>query len=68
MQFVRRSLPIRICSSAEALDLRCLGYFRRPFTITTPEVEMTRLKYRSYPFLLAAVSVLASVGAGFRGT
>lgn len=29
---------------------------------------MTRLKYRSYPFLIAAVSVLASVGAGFRGT
>ena len=28
---------------------------------------MSQLKYRSYPFLIAAVSVFAAVGAGFRG-
>jgi len=27
---------------------------------------MTRLKYRSYPFLLAAISVFAATGAAFR--
>jgi hypothetical protein len=29
---------------------------------------MTRLKYRAYPFLFAAVSVFAATGAHFRGT
>jgi hypothetical protein len=29
---------------------------------------MTRLTYRAYPFLLTAVTVLAAVGAHFRGT
>jgi hypothetical protein len=28
---------------------------------------MSQLKYRAYPFLLAAVSVLAASGAVFRG-
>jgi hypothetical protein len=27
---------------------------------------MTRLKYRAYPFLIAAVSVLATTGAAWR--
>lgn len=29
---------------------------------------MTNLKYRAYPFLIAAVSVLAAAGGAFRGT
>jgi hypothetical protein len=29
---------------------------------------MTRLKCRAYPFLFTAVSVIAAVGAGWRGT
>jgi hypothetical protein len=28
---------------------------------------MTQFKYRALPFLLAAVSIAATVGAGFRG-
>jgi hypothetical protein len=28
---------------------------------------MTNLKYRAYPLLIAAVTVLASTGAAFRG-
>ena len=41
---------------------RCLDYFRRPFT--TPEVEMT--KYRAYPFLITAISLLAATGGAWR--
>lgn len=28
---------------------------------------MSQLKYRTYPFLITAVSIVAAVGAGFRG-
>jgi hypothetical protein len=28
---------------------------------------MTRLKYRAYPFLIAAVGLVASTGAAWRG-
>jgi hypothetical protein len=28
---------------------------------------MTRLKYRAYPFLITAVTLFATVGAGWRG-
>jgi hypothetical protein len=31
-----------------------------------PEVEMT--KYRAYPFLIAAISLFAAAGGGFRIT
>ncbi|HEX8158022.1 MAG TPA: hypothetical protein VF526_11615 [Solirubrobacteraceae bacterium] len=31
-----------------------------------PEVEMT--KYRAYPFLITAISLLAAAGGGFRIT
>jgi hypothetical protein len=60
------SLPISRCSPAEVLDFRCLGYFRRPFT-TPSEVEMTSLKSRLYnPAMIVAITILASVGAGYR--
>jgi hypothetical protein len=68
MQFLRHSLPIRRCSSWEVLDFRSLGYFRRPLTITTPEVEMTQFKYRAYPLLITAITVLAATGGAFRAT
>jgi hypothetical protein len=32
------------------------------------DVNVTRLKYRAYPLLLAAVGVCAAIGAAFRAT
>lgn len=29
--------------------------------------KLTQMKYRAYPFLIAAVGVIAATGAGFRG-
>lgn len=66
MHFAACPLPISICSSAEPLGLEWLGYFRPPFTTIPPEVEMTQFKYRSYPFLVAAIGVLASIGGAWR--
>jgi hypothetical protein len=34
--------------------------------VPQPEVQMNTLKYRTYPFLIAAVSVLAATGAAWR--
>jgi hypothetical protein len=28
--------------------------------------KLTQMKYRSYPFLIAAISVVAATGGGFR--
>ena len=56
-----------ICSAVKGLDFRRLGYFRRPFTTTPPEVEMTSLKTRLYsPVLFTAIALIAATGAGFR--
>ena len=69
MQFLQRSLPISRCSSWEVLDFRSLGYFRRPLTITTPRrSKMTQFKYRAYPFLITAITVIAATGGAFRAT
>jgi hypothetical protein len=54
----------RVCSSAAILARGVLGYGGLPFT--TPEVPMSNLKCRMYPFLFAAVGVFASVGGAFR--
>ena len=40
------------------------GYVGRPFT--TPEVPMSSFKPRMYPFLIAAVSVIAATGGAWR--
>jgi hypothetical protein len=37
-----------------------------PHCPQSPEVEMNSLKYRTYPFLIAAVSVLAATGGAWR--
>ncbi len=29
--------------------------------------KLTQMKYRAYPFLIAAVGVIAATGAGWRG-
>ena len=56
-----------ICPVVQGLDFRTLGYFRRPFTTTPPEVEMTSLKTRLYsPVLFTVITVIASTGAYFR--
>jgi hypothetical protein len=54
----------RVCSSAAIFARGVLGYGGVPFT--TPEVPMSNLKSRMYPFLIAAVGVFASVGGAFR--
>ena len=41
-----------------------LGYGGGPFT--TPEVPMSSLKARMYPFLIAVVGVVAATGGAWR--
>ena len=43
-----------------------LSYGDLPFT--TPEVPMSSLKLRVYPFMIAAIGVIAATGGGWRTT
>ncbi len=46
---------------------RSKGYVRpRPAVPTIPEVLMSQLKYRAYPLLITAITVLAATGGAFR--
>jgi hypothetical protein len=57
----------QVAGDVDEVRTAAIYYFLEPAHDHRPGgVEMTRLTYRSYPFLLAAASVLAAVGASFR--
>ncbi|MDP2711856.1 MAG: hypothetical protein Q8O56_11615 [Solirubrobacteraceae bacterium] len=68
MHFATGALRMRRSSEqAFAVGDRSVTLGAGPIPTTTPGGSMSQLKYRAYPLLITAITVIAATGAGFRG-